>query len=204
MILPSILTIMHNRLSHPLASQLFKMFQKYFVAFNLQKECSRLNDSCSFCLSLAKFPKELEQFNPQLVPLHPGSHMNTDIMRRAGQYIMVNCDLFSGYTTACIISSEQKEDMVQGILHLVTPMRHCSRVLVRTDKAPALKSLAETPDQELVKNGIRLELGEDLNKNSNCSIDKKIQELEAELRRLCPKETKITTGTLCQAVINLR
>ena len=101
-------------MSHPLASQLFKKFQKYFVAFNLQKECSRLNDSCSFCLSLARFPKELEEYNPQLVPTHPGSHMNMDIMRRAGQIIMVNCDLFSGYTTACITNSEQREDMVQG------------------------------------------------------------------------------------------
>ena len=202
-ILPSILTIMHIRLSHPLPSQLFKIFQKYFVAFNLQKECERLSENCSFCISLARYPKELEQFNPQLVPLHPGSHMNTDVMRRAGQLIMVNCDLFSGYTTACFICTEQKPDMVQGILNLVTPMRHCSKVQLRVDRAPALKSLAENHDQELVDNGITLELGEDLNKNSNCSVDKKIQELEAEIRRLCPKETKLTTGVLCQAVINL-
>ena len=88
------------------------------------------------------------------------------------------------------MGSEQKEDMEQGILQLVTPMRHCTKVLVRTDKAPALRSLAENPDPEFVKNGISLELGDDLNKNSNCSIDKKIQELEAEIRRLCPKERK--------------
>ena len=93
--------------------------------------------------------------------------------------------------------------MVQGILNLVTPIRHCSKVQVRVDRAPALKSLAENHDQELADNGIDLELGEDLNKNSNCSVDKKIQELEAEIRRLCPKETKLTTGVLCQAVINL-
>jgi hypothetical protein len=129
--------------------------------------------------------------------------MNTDIMRRAGQNIMVNCDMFSGYTTACIISTEQRQDLVQGILNLVTPTRHCSKLQIRVDKAPALKSLAENQDQELVQNGITLELGEDLNKNSNCSVDKKIQELEAKIRRLCPKETKITTGILCQAVINL-
>ena len=61
MVLPSILTVMHIRLSHPLPTQMFKTFRKYFVAFNLQKECQRLNDSCSLCISLARFPKELEQ-----------------------------------------------------------------------------------------------------------------------------------------------
>ena len=203
MVLPSILTVMHIRLSHPLPTQMFKTFRKYFVAFNLQKECQRLNDSCSLCISLARFPKELEQYDPQLVPLHPGSHMNIDIMRRAAQNIMVSCDLFSGYTTACIIGTEQKQDMIQGILSLVTPIRHCSKVQIRVDKAPALRALHHNPDQELVQNGIILELGDDLNKNSNCSVDKKIQELEGEIRRLCPKETKLTTGTLCQAVINL-
>ena len=201
--LPSILTVMHVRLDHPLPSQLLRMFQKYFVAFNLLKECQFLSEVCSFCISLARFPKELDVYDPQLVPQHPGTHMNMDVMRRAGQYIMVNCDLFSGYTTATLIDSEQRQDMVRGILDLTTPIRHCSRVVLRVDKAPALKSLATNLDQELVSNGISLELGEDLNKNSNCSIDKTIQELEAELRKLCPKETKLNSGTLCRAVINL-
>ena len=42
-----------------------------------------------------------------------------------------------------------------------------------------------------------------MNKNLNCSIDKKIQELESEIKRLCPKEDNITIGTLSQAVRNL-
>ena len=129
--------------------------------------------------------------------------MNIDIMNRASQRIMVNCDLFSGFTTACLTNSEKKEDMITGILNLVTPIRHCATVQVRTDRAPALKSLATNPDPELSSNGILLELGEHLNKNSNCSVDKKIRELEDEIRKLCPKETQISTGLLSQAVTNL-
>ena len=203
MFLPSILTVMHIRLTPPLASQLLKIFQKYFVAFNVQKECENLTADCSLCVSLARFPKELEHYDPQLVPLHPGSHMNVDVMQRASQKILVNCDLFSGLTTACFSESEQKEDMIKNILSLVTPIRHCATVLVRVDRAPALKSLAINPDPQLRSNGILLDLGDHLNKNSNCSVDKKIQELEQEIRRLCPKETKITSGLLSQAVTTL-
>ena len=129
--------------------------------------------------------------------------MNVDVMRRAKQNILVNCDLFSGYVTAEIIESERKEDMVHGILSLVTPIRHSDRVLVRVDRAPALASLKQNPDAELDSNGITLDLGEHFNKNSNCSVDKKIQELESEIRRICPKETKLSFGELTKAVTSL-
>ena len=201
--LPSILTILHIKLNHPLASQLLRLFEKYFVAFNVKRECDDLTKDCSVCTSLARFPKELEQYNPQLVPLHPGSHMNIDVMQRAGQKILVNCDLFSGFTTACITDTEQREDMICAILCTVTPIRHCATVQVRVDRAPTLRSLAVNPDEQLQSNGIILEPGEHYNKNSNCSVDKKIQELELEIKRICSKETKITTGVLSQAVTNL-
>jgi hypothetical protein len=202
MFLPSILTVMHIK-THPPATQLQRLFEKYFVAFNLLKACEELSAQCSLCISLARFPKELVQYDPQLVPHHPGSHMNVDVMKRASQNILVNCDLFSGYVTAEIIQSEKREHMVNGILSLITPVRHSDRVLVRVDRAPALRSLSNTPDQELDSNGITLDLGEHFNKNSNCSVDKKIQELEAEIRRISPKETKLSYGELTRAVTML-
>ena len=201
--LPSILTIMHIKLSHPPSTQLQKLFEKYFVAFNVQKACEDLSEQCNLCISLARFPKELVHYDPQLVPLHPGSHMNVDIIKRASQNILVNCDLFSGYVTASVVNSEQREDMVEGILALVTPVRHSDKIIIRVDRAPALKSLANNPDEELKSNGIEFDLGEHFNKNSNCSVDKKIQELEFEIRRLCPKETKLSSGLLSKAVTSL-
>ena len=75
--------------------------------------------------------------------------------------------------------------------------------VVRVDRAPALRSLAMNNDEELTRNGIELDLGENINENCNCLIDKKIQELGLEIKKLCPKETPISTGLLCQAVTNL-
>ena len=48
-----------------------------------------------------------------------------------------------------------------------------------------------------------LVLGEQANQNSNCSVDKSMQELEGELKRLDPEGGKLTSGTLSRAVTNL-
>ena len=201
--LNSVLTVMHVRLSHPLPPQLQTLFEKYFVAFNVKRECEDIFRNCNFCISFQRFPNILDKYEPLLRPEHPGSHMNIDVMKRASQNILVNCDLFSGYTTVMLLMSEKREDMIEGILALTTPIRHSNKIVVRVDRAPALKSLAENKNEELSRNGIKLDLGESMNKNSNCSVDRKIQELELEIKKLCPKETPISTGLLCQAVTNL-
>ena len=78
-----------------------------------------------------------------------------------------------------------------------------ARVEVRTDRATALQSLASRPDQQLQDNGIDLVLGDHGNPNSNCSVDKTIQELEAELRRISPDGGKLDYGTLSLAINSL-
>ena len=129
--------------------------------------------------------------------------MNLDVLRRASQIIVLNCDRFSNFVTATLASSESKEDMIQAVLNTVTPIRHSSRVEVRTDRASALKSLADHPNQQLLDNGIHLILGDHGNRNSNCTVDKEMRELEEELRKLEPDGNKITPGQLCIAVTSL-
>lgn len=201
--LPAILTVMHVRLVHPLPTQLQRIFEKYFVGFGVQGLCSTISEDCSLCAANRKFPRELDQFSPSSDISHPGSHMGTDVMRRAAQHVVVTCDRFSNFVTACIAQSESREDMIKAILTTVTPIRHAAKVEVRTDRATALQSLANRPDKQLVDNGIVLVLGEHGNRNSNCSVDKSMQELEGELKRLDPEGGKITPGILSQAVTNL-
>ena len=129
--------------------------------------------------------------------------MNADVMCRAKQKILLNVDVFSGFMTACILINEQCEEMVKGLIQTTTPIRHSPEVIVRVDSAPALKSLEKTGHRDLAENGIKLVLGDAMNKNSNCNIDKKMQELQQELRRLCPTDRKITVSTLSRAVTNL-
>ncbi len=129
--------------------------------------------------------------------------MNVDIIKRAGQLIMVNVDLFSKFITTTLVTSERKEDLVEGIIRLVTPLRRSNYTIVRTDAAPALKSLADNPHPDLHIIGITMIIGEDFNKNKNCHVDKSIQELENELRKVDPTGKKISPTQLAQATMRV-
>ena len=201
--LDSILTIMHTRLSHPPATQLQRVFERYFIAFGVRAACVQLTEDCSLCVAVRRFPRELETYTPQPAPAHPGTHMNIDVLRRASQFIVINCDRFSNFATATLTPSETREDLARAIIAVVTPIRHSTRVEVRTDRAAALQSLANRPDKQLQDNGIDLVLGDHGNPNSNCSVDKTIQELEAELRRISPDGGKLDAGTLSLAINTL-
>ena len=109
--LDSILTIMHTRLSHPPATQLLRVFEHYFVAFGVRMACNQLTEDCSLCVAVRRFPRELETYNPQPAPAHPGTHRNVDVLRRASQFIVVNCDRFSNFATATLTPSETREDL---------------------------------------------------------------------------------------------
>ena len=129
--------------------------------------------------------------------------MNCDVLRRAGQKIVVNTDMFSGYTTACFSETENRDDLADALVQVVTPIRNSAIVAVRIDQAPAFHSLAKNKSEILETNGIVLDLADDVNKNSNCIVDKKIKELEEELKRLSPEGDKIDLGQLALAVTML-
>ena len=201
--LQSILALLHIRLLHPKTYQLQSIFEKYFFSFGVMEACKELKQSCDICLGLERLPKEMEEFHPRLSPSHPGSHMNVDVLRRAGQKIVVNTDQFSGYTTACFTDSEKRDDLEEAIIKVVTPIRHSAAVSVRVDQASAFQSLVKSKSDMLESNGIRLDMAEDFNKNSNCTVDKKIQELEEEFKRLAPEGEKISVGQMAQAITML-
>ena len=198
--LMSILTLIHIRLNHPTTHQLNSVFERYFFSIGSAEKSKVLKAYCDICIGLSKIPKELEMYSPELNPSHPGSHMNVDVMKRAGQKVVINVDMFSGYVTACMAESERHDDLAKAILQIVTPIRHCHTVRVRVDKAPGFQSLKNNMSEELKANGIDLDLADDLNVNSNCSVDKKIQELEEELKRISPEGDTITVGQLAMAV----
>ena len=201
--LDSILTVLHLKLNHPTQFQLKQVFDRYFFSPRLEQAASNLYDSCHLCAGLKKFPKMLELYEPKLFPDHPGSAMNADIMKRSGQLILVNIDLFSGYVTACFASSEKSEDLATAIIQAVTPIRTADPILLRVDKAPGLLKLASSPHSLLNDVGIKIELAEDENKNSNCCVDKAIDELETELRKISPDGMQLNSAELAQAVMSL-
>ena len=98
--LHSVLTLLHLKLMHPSSHQLSRVFGKYFFAPNTTKAIDEIKSSCDICVRTAKLPDNLINFTPNVMPSHPGSHMNIDIICRSSQKIMVCTDMFSSFTTA--------------------------------------------------------------------------------------------------------
>lgn len=197
--IPAILSMIHLKGNHPSKFQSEKIFQKYFFSPGLKEQLDQLYEQCYLCNAVKKIPQVQTDIHTTRPPEQPGTHMNIDIIRRASQYIMVNVDLFSKFMTTTLIHSERKEDLVEGIIRTVTPLRRSNSTLVRSDAAPGLRSLAENPHPDLQNMGIQIIIGEDFNKNKNCHVDKAIQELENEIRKLDTTNNKISSSILAQA-----
>jgi len=200
---PAILSMIHLKGNHPSRFQSEKIFQKYFFSPGLKEQLDLLYEQCFLCNAVKKIPQIQLDIHTSEPPQQPGTHMNIDIIRRACQHIMVNVDLFSKFITTTLIDSEKKEDLVEGIIRLVTPLRRSNKTVVRTDAAPSLKSLANNQHPNLVQTGIHMIVGEDFNKNKNCHVDKSIQELELELKKIDPNGKKITSSQLAQATMRV-
>ena len=99
--------------------------------------------------------------------------------------------MFSGFTTAVMIPDETKEMLQQAMIQAITPIRNSPQILVRSDNAPAFKSLSQSSTPVLIDNGIHLQLGHEANKNCNSIVDKMIQELELELKKIAPEGEKL-------------
>ena len=135
-----------------------------------------------------------------LMPQHPGTHFNSDVIRRAGQFILVTTDLFSSYTTACFIASEKAEDLCLCLITTITPIRHNNSVLVRVDRSTSFQILANKPDPDLKMNRMRVELGESFNKHSNTCVDRRIPEQQYEIRKILPTEKKLSPALISEAL----
>ena len=198
--MPTLLTVIHLKCNHPSKYQMEQIFQRYFFAPpGLESKLATLYEQCYTCQSVAKL-KPVSNPAPPSSPAHPGTHMQADIIRRNRQLILVNTDLFSNYATTCFIHSEQKQDLMNGLIQITTPIRRSETITIRTDRAPALVSLAKSPPPELRQVGISIVLPDNhFNVNSNAKVDKIIQELQLEIKKICPDQNMLSSADLARA-----
>ena len=115
---------------------------------------------------------------------------------------MVSADNFSGFMSTMFLCNEKADKLLEGIIHLTTPFKISSSTLVsiQTDQAPGFKSL-KIKEDELIKLGIHLELGNPKNKNALAIVDKKMQELEFEMKKLSQSESSVTLKILAKSTL---
>jgi hypothetical protein len=202
--LPTVLTMIHQRANHPTKHQMQQIVNRYFFTSGLDHQIDQLLSQCTLCTSLKKFQKPQERETEPHPPTQPGTQMNMDIIKRAGQLIMVTMDLFTSYITTALVPSESRPDIINGIIATTTPIRLASNITVRSDRAPALVSLARDQSSPLLTVGITIQLPDDaFNKNANCHVDKVIQELELELKKISPAGAKLGPADLAKATLIL-
>ena len=198
--LPTLINQLHNQNSHPSKHQIKQIFDKYFFGVGVANVIEERYEKCQICSAMKKLPNA-NKFQTTTNAQIPGTHYGCDIIKRAKQIIIVLRDQFSSYTTADFIENETSDSVEKAIIKLATPIRHPGEIIIRTDQAPGfIKAVKSKMLNDL---GIKLELGNSLNKNSNAVIDKGIQELEREITTLSPGEKQIDQAILSQALMNL-
>ena len=157
---------------------------------DLEKHLNNLYDTCYKCQVLQKLPKELIQQETKTEVAGPHEHFHADIIKRAGQKILLITDHFSSLTNAALINSESAADLKAGVIMLTPTMRKPDWINIKVDNATGFQSLTKSEDQELLDLKILLVLAEEFNKNDNAVVDKRCQEFEDELRKLSPEGSK--------------
>ena len=196
-----LISVLHIRLGHPTKTQFRKLWDRYFFALNAEDLIDKCTQSCSLCASLKKVPKELfEQSTSEVVDV-VGQEFSADVIRRSKQKLLVVLEKLSSFISASIVPSEKGDDLKDGLVQLASPLMSPGGCSIKVDNASGFLSLKE--DRYLKNIGIKIDLSRLKNKNSNPTIDKAVQELEHELKRLLPSGEAASPSTLATAVRNI-
>ena len=184
----------HIALNHIRKSQMKIFIDRNMYLLQSAKILKEALKNCHLCIAADNLIKDPPIFSSETIPKHPGSNFVADVMKHSKQDVLVAVDDATGYVLTTFVKSEQAADLAQGIAKLVLPLRIGPHAIIRVDQARGLAKAGKSP--MLQKMGIQFDLGDSKNKNSCAIVDKAIQELEMELKRLNPENTKLNELTL--------
>ena len=199
---PGLISALHLRFGHPTKTQFRKIWDRYFYALDCEKLIKDCTESSSLCISLKTLPKEIFKQSISGVPDAIGKVFSADVIRREKQKVFIIMDIFSSFKLGLLIPNEQGEKLHQSLLQLVSNYKHPDGCTIRVDNAPGFQRLRN--DKLLNSLDITLEFGQEKNKNHNPTVDKAIQEMEEEIKRLSPYGGLLNPGLLARSRSNNR
>ena len=104
---------------------------------------------------------------------------------------------FSSFISTCFIPTESSKDLIEGIIKIIFPIKSAWSS-IRIDQAPGFRKLIKE-SVSIKELGMELNPGEAKNKNALAIVDKKISELEKEIKKLAPSNNVITVKILALA-----
>ena len=122
-------------------------------------------------------------------------------MRREKQKIIIVLDIFSLFCLGQFISNEQSKTLEQALIQLTANYKNMDGCVIRVDHTPGFVALKNSKVLQSVS--ISLDFGRVKNRNKNPTIDRTIQEIEEEIKRLLSSGTPINPGSLVIAISNI-
>ena len=102
------------------------------------------------------------------------------MIKHAKKNILIAVENFSSFISTCFIPTEKSQDLIEGIIKTIFPIKS-TWSSIRIDQAPGFRKLLKDK-VSTTELGIELNLGEAKNKNALAIVDKKIGELEKEIK----------------------
>ena len=179
------------------------MFNRAYYALDLDAALDTVSKKCHTCTSLADMPNRFLKQSSTTDPTAVGSNFAADVVKRGGQDILVLREYITSYTAAKLIWNEKAASLRTALLILTSDLIPSTgmSVTIKVDPASACRSLREDP--ELLRNGIKLEIGNAKMKNKNPVAERSIREIHGEINRVMKDLPNITEKILSKAVQNL-
>ena len=147
---------MHNQDNHPAKAQQKAAFSRNFYTIALDSQLNLLYDNCYKCALTQNIPKEIISDETKTDAQYPHIQFHADVIRRAKQIILTIKDHFSSFQDAMLLNSEKAEDLKNGIVALVSPLRKPAPICVTVDNSPGFMSLISNSDKDLLMLMIKL------------------------------------------------
>ena len=206
---PGLIQALHCRFDHPSKNQLNLLVSRYFYCPGHSSILEQVVEACMKCLSLKQLPKAFQEIHPSPTVDRLGSKFSADVIERNGQKILGVREELTKYVILKLIEDQTATSLKNALISAVLPLMSNQGTVIRTDSAPAFQTLEKESlsDSSLLKlKGIKIELGQVLNKNKNPKAENLMREIQKELLRLDPRGNQIDELklTICQKNINDR
>ena len=195
----ALIATIHLKRNHPKMNQIQGILKSSFFILKSSSKIQQVLNNCLLCNADEFLQKKMEVYSTSEPPDHPYQKLAADVMKRSGSIIMVVTDTLTSHTSSCLVKTEKAEDLELALIKTILPFRPGNGTSkVRVDTAPGLRKIINNPEN-LKKYDITLDPGRPKNKNSLSVVDKRIRELEDELRKLSPEGDPVNENTLLLA-----
>ena len=136
-----------------------------------------------------------------LILKHAGTFFNADVLQRNKQKILLLRDNLTSFTQTKFVDNEQKETFREGLISFIYRIKPNMTKIVRVDPHSSFKGLKS--DNTLADYDIKLDIGDEKNKNKNGVAEKAIQELHEEIVKISDETKQLSEIELAKATDSL-